>query len=130
MRIIYAILNVEMPQICSTNRQFLYTRTLLLGYVHSREADVGIQVVEDKLFSEESPDIILSMDFLKKLMTETNKLQFDAAVKPNAHVELVDKEWVDVAPSSPNSREIRCSLLFSCLNICSSDKVCLLEIPE
>ncbi|XP_030462071.2 uncharacterized protein LOC115682068 [Syzygium oleosum] len=123
-------IGVEYIQICSTNRQFLDTRTLLLGYVHSREADVGIQVVEDKLFSEESPDIIFSMDFLKKLMTETNKLQFDAAVKPNAHVELVDKEWVDVTPSSPNSREIRCSLLLSCLNICSSNKVCLLEIPE
>ncbi|KAF8018919.1 hypothetical protein BT93_H3726 [Corymbia citriodora subsp. variegata] len=123
-------IGVDYIQICSTTRQFLDTRTLLLGYVHSREADAGIQVLEDKLFSEESPNIILSMNFLKKLMTETNKLQFKAMLKPHSHVELVDKEWVDVVPSSPNSCEIRCSLLFSCLNICSSDKVCLLEIPE
>ncbi|XP_010052115.2 uncharacterized protein LOC104440828 [Eucalyptus grandis] len=123
-------IGVDYIQICSPNRRFLDTRTLLLGYVHSREADMGIQVLEDELFSEESPDMILSMSFLKKLMTETDKLQFKATSKPNAHVELVDKEWVDVVPSSPNSCEIRCSLLFSCLNICSLDKVCLLEIPE
>ncbi|XP_030547319.1 uncharacterized protein LOC115753000 isoform X2 [Rhodamnia argentea] len=123
-------IGVDYFQICSTNRQFLNTRTLLLGYVHSREADMGIQVLEDKLFSEESPDVILSMSFLKKLMTETNKFQFNTTLKPKAHIELVNKEWVDVIPSSPNSCEIRCSLLLSCLNICASDKVCLLEIPE
>lgn len=62
-------------------------------------------------------------------MKQIDKLEFFAIPKASSHVELVEKQWVDVVPSSPNSYEIHCSL-YSCLNICSLDKVCLVDITK
>lgn len=70
------------------------------------------------------------MSFMKRLTKQINELQFFAIPKRNSHVELIDKEWVDVIPSStPNSYELRCSI-YSSLNACPYDKVCLMEITE
>lgn len=90
--------------------------------MNSKEANVGIQILEGA--NEESFNIVVSTNFLKKLPT----LQFFGVPTLSSHVELVDKEWVDVIPSSPNSYEIHIwigGLIQSC---CPSDKVCLLHI--
>lgn len=102
---------------------------LLLGFMNSRDADVGIQIFNHKTNGTENFPMIFSIDFMKKLADQINRLQFHAVAKANAHVELVDKEWVDVNPSSPSSYVLSCSI-YSYLNACSPDKVCLVEILE
>ena len=78
---------------------------MLLGFVNAREADIGIQIFEDRKDIEEDFGMIFSMDLMNKLTRQINKLQFYAIAKPNSHVELVEKQWVNVNPSSPNSYE-------------------------
>lgn len=102
---------------------------LLLGFMNSRDADVGIQIFNHRTNGIENFPMIFSIDFMKKLADQINRLQFHAVSKANAHVELVDKEWVDVNPSSPNSYVLSCSIC-SYLNACSPDKVCLVDILE
>jgi hypothetical protein len=116
-------------QVCSTSQRYTGMNSLLLGFVNSREADLGIQISKDAEDFEESFDMIFSMNFMKKLTRRIDKLQFIATPKPNSHVEKVDKEWVDVIPSSPNSYEL-CSSIYSSLNACSFDKVCVMEVRE
>ncbi|KAK3002027.1 hypothetical protein RJ639_020911 [Escallonia herrerae] len=101
----------------------------LLGLVNSREAHVGIQISKDADDFEEDLHMIFSMTFMQQLTKQLGKLQFEAIAKPNPHVEKVDKEWVNVNPSSPNSYEFRSSILSS-LKACPSDKVCLMEVTE
>ena len=116
-------------QICSIGQRCIGANPLLLGFVNSREADIGIQISKDVENFEGNFDMIFSMNFMKKLMKWINKLQFFVIPKPNSHVELIDKEWVDVTPSSPNSFELCCTI-YSSLNACSSEKVCIMEITE
>lgn len=66
---------------------------------------------------------------MKKLTKQLDKLQFSAPAKQNAHVEIVDKEWVDVNPSSPNSYEFDCTI-YSSLKACSFDKLCIMEVTK
>lgn len=66
---------------------------------------------------------------MKKLIKQINKLQFYATPKQNLHVELVDKEWVDVTPSSANSYELGCTI-YSTLKASSFDKLCIMEVTE
>lgn len=74
--------------------------------------------------------MILSMSFLKKLVKQQiNKLQFEGVVSCNSYVDLVDKEWVDVVPHSPNSYEFRSSI-YRCLDVCPIDKVCVLDATD
>ncbi|XP_059439372.1 uncharacterized protein LOC132171970 [Corylus avellana] len=122
-------IGVEYIEVCSTSQRYTGMNSLLLGFVNSREADLGIQISKDAEDLEGSFDMIFSMNFMKKLTRRTDKLQFIAIPKPNSHVEKVDKEWVDVIPSSPNSYEL-CSSIYSSLNACSFDKVCVMEITE
>jgi len=116
-------------QVCSTSQRYIGMNPLLLGFVNSREADLGIKISKDAEDFEGSFDVIFSMNFMKKLTRWIEKLQFFAIQKPNSHVEKVDKEWVDIIPSSPNSYEL-CSSIYSSLNACSFDKVCVMEITE
>ncbi|PKI37759.1 hypothetical protein CRG98_041840 [Punica granatum] len=109
--------------VCSTDRVLQGAPELLLGFTKSKEAEVGIQVSEDTKQPEQSVDMILSLSFLNKLVNQIDKLQYFAIPKASSHVEFIEKQWVDVVPSSPNSYEIRGSL-YSCLNFCSSDKDC------
>lgn len=73
--------------------------------------------------------MIFSINLMKKLTSRIDKLQFFAIPKPHSHVEMVEKEWVDVIPSSPNSYEL-CSTIYSSLNASSSDKICVVEVTE
>lgn len=100
--------------------------TLLLGYTASCNANIGIQLDEGANDFEKSFDLIFSMNFINKLTKQTDKLQFYAIPKTSAHVEKVDKEWVDVGPSSPNSYQL-CSSIFSWLDECSFDEICMME---
>lgn len=103
--------------------------SLLLGLINSREAKIGIQISPKITDSEENFDLIFSMDFVKKLTKQSNKLQFDAIPKAHSFVEKVDKEWVTLTSSTPNSYELSCSI-YSSLNACSLDKVCIVEVRE
>ncbi|KAM4101115.1 hypothetical protein ACJW30_05G118900 [Castanea mollissima] len=122
-------IGVEYVEICSISQRCIGANPLLLGFVNSHEADIGIQISKDVENFEGNFDMIFSMNFMKKLMKWINKLQFFVLPKPNSHVELIDKEWVDVTPSSPNSFELCCTI-YSSLNACSSEKVCIMEITE
>lgn len=73
--------------------------------------------------------MIFTTDYMKKLTKQLDKLQFSATTKQNAHVEMVDKEWVDVNPSSPNSYEFDCTI-YSSLKACSFDKLCIMEVTK
>lgn len=73
--------------------------------------------------------MIFSMDFVKKLTKDLDKLHLQAIEKPNAHICMVDKDWIDITPSSNNSYEFHSSI-YSTLKASSSGKVCLMEVQE
>jgi len=116
-------------QICSSSQNCVTGSPLLLGFVESRKAEIGIKIVEDTKDLEESFDMIFSLNFMRLLAQQIHKLQFYAIPKPNLHVEMVGKEWVDVVPSSPNSYQLRSSI-YSSLNACPLEKICVMEITE
>lgn len=113
-------------QVCSGNQECI-NGELLLGFTSSREANAGIQVFRDAGYSEECFNMVFSIDFAKKLTKKIDKLQFEAILKPNQYVEMVDKDWVDVIPSSPNSYEFHSSI-YNCFNACPPSKICLVDI--
>lgn len=115
-------------QICSPNEAFVGSQ-LLLGLVSSLGSDMGIQIYEGTKDMEENFAVIFSIKFMQKLTRQMDKLQFYGIPKLNSHVEMVEKEWVDVTPTFPNSLELSCSI-YSSLNGCSLDKVCVLKITE
>lgn len=122
-------MGVEYIEICSSSQNCVTGSPLLLGFVESRKAEIGIKIVEDTKDLEESFDMIFSLNFMRLLAQQIHKLQFYAIPKPNLHVEMVGKEWVDVVPSSPNSYELRSSI-YSSLNACPLEKICVMEITE
>lgn len=114
-------------QLCCPSEKNAGGNSLLLGLVKSREAKIGMQIRPAIADSEKYFDVILSLDFVKKL--QSNKLQFDAIPRAHSFVEKVDKEWVTVTASTPNSFELSCSI-YSYLNACSLDKVSIVEVRE
>ncbi|MBA0779163.1 hypothetical protein Gotri_003439, partial [Gossypium trilobum] len=120
---------VEYIQVCNGERYISRSSPLLLGLVNEKEAEIGIQIFEHSEDVEEGFSMVFSIDTMKKLTRQIHKFQFYAIAKPNSHVELVEKKWVHVEPSSPNSYEFY-STIFSCLNACSLDKLCVMEITE
>ncbi|KAG5025252.1 hypothetical protein JHK86_021166 [Glycine max] len=122
-------MGVEYIEVCCTSEKMAGGNSLLLGLINSREAKIGIQISPKITDSEENFDLIFSMDFVKKLTKQSNKLQFDAIPKAHSFVEKVDKEWVTLTSSTPNSYELSCSI-YSSLNACSLDKVCIVEVRE
>lgn len=115
-------------QICCPSERIAGGNSLLLGQVISGDANIGIQISPSIADSEKHFDMIFSMDFVK-LMKQSNKLQFEAIPKANSFVEKVDKDWVTVTSSTPNSYELSCSI-YSSLNACPLDKVCVVEVRE
>ncbi|KAK4858116.1 hypothetical protein QYF36_011284 [Acer negundo] len=115
-------LGVEYIEICTTSERHIDWNPVLPGFVNSCGADIGIQISEDIKNFEENLNMIFSTDFMKKFTKQINKLEFDAILKSNSHVEKVDKEWIDIVPSSPNSLEFRSSI-YSCLNVCDLNKL-------
>ncbi|KAK6932260.1 RimM, N-terminal [Dillenia turbinata] len=122
-------LGVDYVQICSINQKYIACDSPLLGFVNSCKADVGIQFFRNEKALEENVNAIFSLKFMKTLSKQINKLQFYAMAKAHSHVEYVDKGWIDVTPSSPNSYELHCSI-YGSLNCCSLDKVCLVEVTQ
>jgi len=114
-------------QLCCPSEKIAGGNSLLLGMVKSREAKIGMQIQPTISDSEKYFDVIFSLDFVKKL--QSSKLQFDAIPRAHSFVEKVDKEWVTVTTSTPNSFELSCSI-YSSLNACSLDKVCIVEVRE
>ncbi|KAK4399307.1 60S ribosomal protein L32-1 [Sesamum angolense] len=113
-------LGVEYIQVVKSNKNCRNSHQLV-GLVDSCKANVGVNLFKD-ITSEENVDVVLSMSFLRKLVKQINKLEFEAVLTCNSYVENVDKEWVDVAPSSPNSYEFHSSI-YNCLNATPINKV-------
>ncbi|XP_011096478.2 uncharacterized protein LOC105175663 [Sesamum indicum] len=120
-------LGVEYIQVLKSNKNRRNDHKVV-GLVDSCKANVGVGLFKD-ITSEEDFDVVLSMSFLRKLVKQMNKLQFEAVLTCNSYVEKVDKEWVDVVPSSPNSYEFHSSI-YNCLNATPINKVCVLDSTE
>ncbi|XP_016191296.1 uncharacterized protein LOC107632144 isoform X2 [Arachis ipaensis] len=124
-------MGVEYIEVCCPSGRIAGGNSLLLGLVRSRGANIGIQIPHANAIadSDKNVDMIFSMDFVSKLLKESNILQFDAIEKANSYVEKVDKEWVTVTSSIPNSFELSCNI-YSSLNACPLDKLCVLQVRE
>lgn len=120
-------MGVNYIEVCRINQR-PQNANILLGLVDSCKANVGIQLFKE-IISEEDFDLILSMSFVKKWVKQINKVQFDAILASNSYVEMVEKDWIDVVPSAPNSYEFRCSI-YSCLDASPINKVCVLDSTE
>lgn len=119
-------MGAEYIEVCSSTQGLVNESPTLLGFVDSRKADLGFQMPPDTNNYEDTFDMIFSMGFMKKLVKHIHKLNFQAVLKPNSYVAKVGEEWVDAIPSCPNSYEFCCSI-YSSLNVCSSDKICVLK---
>ncbi|XP_077226833.1 16S rRNA processing protein RimM family isoform X2 [Tasmannia lanceolata] len=95
-------MGVEYVEVRSLGHISAIGNPLFLGFIDSREADIGIKILEDEE-RDYKFDMIFSMRFLKKITKQINKLEFYTVLKQNSHVEKVDKEWVDIHATSPNS---------------------------
>lgn len=114
-------------QVCSLSQGTYVGHPLFVGFVDSCKADIGMKVLDDSL-DDRNFDMIFSMTFLKGI-TNQNKLQFYTVPQVTPHVEKVDKEWVDINSASPNAYHLHCSI-YSSLNTCPSDKICLLHVAD
>ncbi|KAI3456071.1 hypothetical protein Pfo_012734 [Paulownia fortunei] len=120
-------MGVEYIEVCKITQQ-RETGHALLGLVDSCKANVGIHFFKD-ITSEQDFDVIFSMSFLRKLVKQINKLQFDAVLSCNSYVAKVEKDWIDVIPTAPNSYEFRSSI-YSCLDASPINKVCVLDSTD
>lgn len=115
-------------QVCSLSQRSYIAHPLFVGFVDSCEADIGMTVLDDDGLDDQNFDTMFSMGFLKRITNQT-MLQFYAVPQLTPHVEKVDKEWVDINVASPNSYHLHCSL-YSSLNACPPDKICLLHVTD
>ncbi|KAF9589735.1 hypothetical protein IFM89_028644 [Coptis chinensis] len=122
-------MGVEYVQVCSLGKRSIVGNPLFFGYVKSREADLGIKICKSNGESEDNFNVIFSLKYLKKITKQSDKLKFHAITKQNSHVEMIDKEWVDVVPQSPNSYELHCSICSS-LSVCPPDRICVMEVTS
>lgn len=122
-------MGVEYVEICCITQRSVVGLPIFLGFVNSCQADIGIQTFKNNQDFEDNFHMIISMKSMMKLIKKVSKLRFCAVLKLNSHVEKVDKEFVDVVPTSANSYEFHCSI-YSLLSSLSSDKVCLMEVDE
>lgn len=98
----------------------------LLGLVDSSGASIGIQISEtEECDPERSLSTVFSTTYVSGLTKDLSKLKFYSYEKSNTHVQLINKEWVDVTPCSPNSFHIRSSLYSWLDDDCNSEKVCI-----
>ncbi|CAM8924222.1 unnamed protein product [Rhodiola kirilowii] len=122
-------LGVEYVEVLSVNERYIGGHAELCGFVNSRGGPVGIQLSEDRMSSEEAYDILFSLEYLKTLTKQIDKLHFYVIPTTSSHVEKVDNEWIEVNPSAPNAYELYCSI-YSFLSLCSVGDVCVMEITE
>ncbi|KAI3681067.1 hypothetical protein L6452_35849 [Arctium lappa] len=122
-----AAMGVEYIEISSVDQRYDGGENLL-GLVDSSEAQVGIKIFDGINGVDDDFYVIFSMNFAKQSTKRINEL-FHAVLRPNQHVEMVDKEWVDITPSLDNSYEFRSSI-YTCLKGCSFDKICVMEVVD
>lgn len=97
---------------------------MLVGFVSAKGAEIGIQVTGESEVKKNF-EMAFSLKFLKRLK---GKIEFEAVMKMNSHVQKVEKEWIESVPSEPNSFEFR-SDIYRVLSECSSSaKICLMNI--
>ncbi|MCL7022326.1 hypothetical protein MKW94_023197 [Papaver nudicaule] len=117
---------VEYVQVCSLSRASAIMDPVFIGFTDSCRADTGIKIDDISKDLKEDFNLIFSLRFMKKITGQMSNLQFYKAERQNSHVQMVDNEWIDVVPSSPNSYELHCSI-YSALSTCPSDKICIME---
>ncbi|GMH15494.1 hypothetical protein Nepgr_017335 [Nepenthes gracilis] len=120
---------MEYVELCSIDRRCVCGSPVVVGFVKSCKADIGILTTKGAEDFEDNFHMIISAKLLKKMTKHIDKLQFRAVPKPNSHVEKVDKEWVDFSPSSANSYEFQSSI-YNFLCACSHEKVCVVKITQ
>ncbi|KAK1420322.1 hypothetical protein QVD17_21829 [Tagetes erecta] len=123
-----AAMGIEYIEISSVDQRHAGGESLL-GLVDSSEADVGIKSFNGMDGVDNDFYLVFRINFVTQLTKQVNKLTFHAELRLNRHVEMVDKEWVDITPSSHNSYELRSSI-YTCLEGCSFDKVCVMEVVD
>ncbi|XP_023758130.1 uncharacterized protein LOC111906602 isoform X1 [Lactuca sativa] len=123
-----ATMGVEYIEISSVDQRYIGGEDLV-GLVDSSEADVGIKTFGGINDVDDIFNMVFSIKYITQLTKNINKLLFDAVLRPNQHVEMADKEWVDITPSTHNSYEFRSSI-YTCLKGCSFDKVCVMEVVD
>lgn len=119
---------VEYVQVCSLSERSVIGHPLFFGLVKFHGADLGIKIFEGSEGRYEY-DMIFSMRYLSKMSKQVDKMQFYAVPEQHEHVELVGKEWNKVEPEAPNSFRFRSSI-YSCLNTCSLEKLCIMQITK
>uniref|UniRef100_A0A1D1YP83 Ribosome maturation factor RimM n=2 Tax=Anthurium amnicola TaxID=1678845 RepID=A0A1D1YP83_9ARAE len=117
-------IGIEYVQICSLGENCTPAHPLFLGWISSRETDVGIKISTG--MCKEEIDVIFAMRCLSKVTKQVDQLQFYAVPEQNKHVELVDNEWVDIEPSEPNSYRLYCPI-YELLN---SDNISVLSVED
>ncbi|KAH7686016.1 UDPGP family protein [Dioscorea alata] len=121
-------IGVEYVQICSLSERSTIAHPLFFGLVNSCNANTGIKIF-DRNEGDGEFDGVFSLSSLKNICKQTNKLQFNVSEEQLEHVELVDKEWIEVRPDVPNAYHFHCSI-YSFLNTCSLDDMCLIHILD
>ncbi|XP_076939991.1 uncharacterized protein LOC143608998 [Bidens hawaiensis] len=121
-------LGIEYIEISSVDQRHVGGDNLL-GLVDASEAHVGIKTFNGIDGVDNDFYLVFSINFATQLTKRVNQLTFVAVLRSNQYVELVDKEWVDIIPSSHNSYEFRSSI-YACLEGCSNDKVCVMEVAD
>ncbi|KAK9153225.1 hypothetical protein Sjap_000705 [Stephania japonica] len=124
----FSEMDIDYVQVCSLGSGAIIGSPLFFGFIQSHNADIGLLIDRNEDFVKDF-NMIFSMRFLKKFTKQTSELEFHAIEKQNSHVVLVDKEWVEVNPSSPNSYEIHSSI-YGSLNACSPDKICAMKVID
>ncbi|OAY71141.1 Ribosome maturation factor RimM [Ananas comosus] len=121
---------VEYVQICSLDNRTALGHPLFFGFVSSRGADVGIKL-STSCKTDDNFDMVISMKHVNKMSKEINRLRFRALPEQHVHVHVqqVKDEWITVHPEKPNSYRLHCPI-YSILNPCSLDNVCVMEVDE
>ncbi|XP_068658394.1 uncharacterized protein [Aristolochia californica] len=121
-------MGIEYVEICTLGRRSKLGNPYFFGLVESSGADVGVKTLDEEEDNDVF-DMIFSIRFLKKITEQIDKYEFFPVPKVSSYVEKQDKEWIDVADTSPNSYELHCSI-YSFLNASSPDRICLVQIAE
>ncbi|VVB08154.1 unnamed protein product [Arabis nemorensis] len=96
---------------------------MLVGFVSAKGAEIGIQLTGES--EVKNFEMVYSVKSLKRLK---GKIELEAVMTLNSHVQKVEKDWIESVPSEPNSFEFR-SDIYRVLSECSSSaKICLMNI--
>ncbi|KAL8192239.1 hypothetical protein R6Q57_027906 [Mikania cordata] len=123
-----AAMGVKYIEISSVDQRHVGGENLI-GLVDSSEADAGIKTFNGIDGGVDDFYLVFAINFVTQLTKQVDKLTFSAVLRSTQHVEMIDKEWVDITPSSHNSYEFRSSI-YTCLEGCHFDKVCVMEVVD